>query len=71
MYLTLSPFFYYLANSDSINTFLIIELNGKLPQHEDENIIKSLIRSYINNNSHGVDELNIDKYVEYIYKHLN
>ena len=70
MYFTISPFFYYLAHCNSIKNYVIVELNGNLPMHEDEFRVKKHIKDYIINNSHGIDSGNIDKYVEYIFKQL-
>jgi len=70
MYFTLSPFFYYLANCNLIQDFITIELGGSPLAFEQEYLVKKIIKKYVINNSHGVDAENIDKYVEYIYKHL-
>lgn len=71
MYFTFSPFFYYLVHCNSIQDTLSIELNGNPFQFEQEYLVKKIIKEYVTNNSHGVDEESIDKYVEYIFKHLN
>lgn len=70
MYFTLSPFFYFLAHCDSIKNYVVVELNGNHPIHEDEFRVKKHIKDYIIKNSHGIDSDNIDKYVEYIFKQL-
>jgi len=70
MYLTLSPFFYYLANQQYIEDFITLESDGKSPQMLCYGKLKYLVDKYIQKNSHGVDEHNIEKYSEYICKHL-
>lgn len=42
MYFTLSPFFYFLAHCDSIKNYVIVELNGNHPIHEDEFRVKNI-----------------------------
>lgn len=66
MYLTLSPFFYYIANQPSIDTFIALESNGARAYHIPKSKLENIIDRYIALNSHGVDESKREKYIEYI-----
>lgn len=66
MYLVLNPFFYYIANQESINDFVTLESNGKHICNMTYKELKSLIERYIYENSHGVDENKMDSYISYI-----
>ena len=66
MYLSLSPFFYYLANKEAINDFIIIESNGAHICTIPYKNLKLIVSDYVNKNSNGVDEHHINDYIVYI-----
>lgn len=70
MYFVVNPFFYYIANQDSIDRYLSIESNGELPYQMTYSKLRSIVESFVNNNSHGVDANKIDSYIDYICKKL-
>lgn len=70
MYFTISPFLYYISHKENIENLLTIELNGELFYLSDKNVVKSLVEIYVNKNSEGIEEKDIDKYVEYICNQL-
>lgn len=71
MYFTLSPFFYYLANYSYIESYITICTDGKFPNtNVDSETLYSIIKKYVLNNSHGVDEHSIEKYVKYILENV-
>ena len=71
MYITLSPFFYYVANQDRIDDYIAIETNGCLPYHIASGKLRQLVSQYIKENSHGVDKSNEDSYIMYICDKLS
>lgn len=70
MYFVLSPFFYYIANQDSIENYITIESGGKHISTLDYKYIKNLIVKYIEINSSGVDEHHKENYISFIYDKL-
>lgn len=70
MYFTLNPFFYYISNKENIEQYIIIESDGELPYNMPYKKLKSIVESYINRNSQGVDENKINDYIIYICDQL-
>lgn len=63
MYFVISPVFYYITHQKDIEDYIIIESNGENPNLMTYRKLKGYVESYINSNSHGVDENVKDKYI--------
>lgn len=70
MFITLSPFFYFIANQKNIEDYVGIASGGRLPYHLPSTELKQLVGQYIEMNSHGVDESNKNSYILYICDQL-
>jgi len=66
MYFVLNPFFYYIANQDSIRDFVTLESNGKHICNMTYSELRNLVERYVIMNSHGVDGNRKDSYIMYI-----
>lgn len=71
MYITLNPFFYYIANQQMIESYIALETGGKSAVMLCYGKLNSLVEKYVEENSHGVDEKNKEKYIQYICKQLS
>ena len=71
MYFVLNPFFYYVANQEAIENYVIIESHGEHPHLLRYNQLKPIVERYIDLNSHGVDENKKEKYILYICDQLS
>lgn len=70
MYITLSPFFYYLIYEADLKQYITIASEGSLPYMIKYPKLKELVEYFVKTNSHGIDKSIIDQYVLFICDRL-
>ena len=65
-YFTVCPTFYSMVHKRNIEDFIILETSGEMPCNISIKKLKELVYKYILINSDGIDENNIDDYINNI-----